>query len=159
MKRLTVVLVVLGLLSLGGVAMAQDTATVTVSAQVVGTCKFVAPGTAALAFGVLPFDVNGNALGAAASTTLNFWCTNRAAYTITDNDGLYETGVNANRMRSDTVLPFEYIDYTFTYNPASGTGAGPANPFLLTINGTVGTTYAANSPDTYSDTVTLTINP
>ncbi len=159
MKRTIQAAVVVLLLVAAGVAAAADTAPVTVTARVVGTCRFNAGG-ATLAFGDLPFDAAGNALGGvAASTTLQFWCTNGASYTITDDSGLSETAPGARRMQSTTLGTPEYIAYGMSYNPATGTGTGPGNPITLTINGTVGAVYGANSPDSYADTVTLTINP
>ena len=77
----------LGAVALSGTAMAIDTATVTVSANVVGTCKFSSP-TGAVAFGALtpsttPSDVT------AVVTQPKFWCTKGAAYTIGDDLGLH----------------------------------------------------------------------
>lgn len=160
MKRLTVLsLAILLVIVMTGISLAQGTAQVNVSAQIVGTCKFSAASTN-LPFGVLPFDALGNALGVGPVTaTIDFWCTPGSTYTITDDDGLYDTGVDANRMRSTTLGVPEYIAYTATYAPASGTGTGPATPITLTVTGNVGATYGANSPDAYADTITLTINP
>ncbi len=158
MKRTIQAAMIVLLLVAAGIAAAADTAAVAVSARVVGTCRFSAGG-ATLAFGDLPFDVAGNAVGTTASTTLQFWCTNGASYTITDDSGLHETAPGARRMQSTTLGVPEYIAYGLSYNPATGLGNGPANPLTLTLNGTVGATYGANSPDTYDDTVTLTINP
>lgn len=159
MKRTIQAAVVLLLLVAAGIAAAADTAPVTVTARVLGTCRFSAGG-ATLAFGDLPFDVAGNALGGVvAATTLQFWCTNGASYTITDDSGVNELAPGARRMRSTTLATPEYIAYGMAYNPATGTGNGPGNPITLTINGTVGAVYGANSPDSYTDTVTLSINP
>ncbi len=158
MKRTIQAAVVVLLILAAGIAAAADTAAVAVSARVVGTCKFTAGG-ATLPFGDLPFDAAGNALGTAVSSSLTFWCTNGASYTLTDDNGLWETGPGARRMRSATLAIPEYIAYGLTYNPATGTGLGPTNPITLTLNGTVGATYGTNSPDNYADTVTLTINP
>jgi spore coat protein U-like protein len=155
MKRLFVVAVAIALTAIGGTVMAVDTATVTVSATVSPTCKFSSP-TAALAFGVLPAP----AADTTVSAPLNFWCTTGATYTITDDDGLYKTGLNANRMRSTGAGPAQFMPYSFSYAPASGTGTGPSTPITLTITGTVlGTNYASLPGDVYQDTVTLTINP
>jgi spore coat protein U-like protein len=155
MKRFSVAAIAIALIAIGGTAMAVDTATVTVSATVTPTCKFSSP-TAALAFGALaapPADRT-------VTAPLNFWCTTGAAYTITDDDGLYETGVNANRMRSTGAGPAQFMPYSFSYAPATGTGTGPSTPITLTITGTVlGASYASLPGDVYQDTVTLTINP
>lgn len=155
MRKLFVVSVAIVIVAMAGAASAIDTATVTVSATVAPTCRFSSP-AAALAFGVLPdpaADTN-------ASTTLNFWCTTGASYTITDDDGLYETGLNANRMRSTALAIPQYMPYTFSYAPASGTGLGPATPINLNITGTVlAASYSALPGDVYQDSVVLTINP
>ncbi len=158
MKRTIQVVAIALLIAVACVAAAQDTATVTVSARVLGTCQFSAAG-ANLAFGDLPFDGTGTALGTSNATTLDFWCTNGAVYTITDDSGLYSTAPGSRRMQSAGLLPAQYIAYDLSYNPATGTGSGPGTPITLNINGTVGATYTANAPATYSDTVTLTINP
>ena len=145
------------LLLAAGTAMALDTATLTVQAVVSPTCKFSSPAAATLSFPVLD---PGNAVNVTASTTLSFWCTDGTAYTITDDDGLYETGVDANRMRSTALATPEFIPYTISYAPATGNGTGPTSPITLTVSGDIlGTDYSANSPDLYTDTVTLTINP
>lgn len=160
MKRSVLWMAAAVLLLAAGTAMAADTATVDVSATVVGTCQFSSAGTT-LPFGVLPFDASGNALGATANATIQFWCTNGASYSIADDTGANElvSGTPPFRLASTTLGAPEYIDYSLSYNPATGTGTGPGTPITLNITGTVGTTYAANTPDVYSDTVTLTINP
>ena len=156
MKKLILLVAAMALVISGGVASAVDTATVTVSAIIPDTCRFTSP-AASLALGVLD---QATPPPVSASTNLSFWCTNGASYAITDDDGLYETGANANRMRSTALAVPEFIPYTLTYNPNAGTGLGPASPIALTITGGVGAgTYASNTADVYNDTVTLTINP
>jgi len=156
MKKLILLVAAIALVISGGVATAVDTATVTVSAIIPDTCRFTSP-AASLAFGVLD---QATAPAVSASTNLSFWCTNGASYAITDDDGLYETGANANRMRSTALAVPEFIPYTLTYAPSAGTGLGPANPIALAITGGVGAgTYGNNTADVYNDTVTLTINP
>jgi spore coat protein U-like protein len=156
MKKLVGLMMVLGLvLGLGSGAMAADSNTVTVTANVTGTCRFSSP-TSTLAFGALD---PGSGNPASAATTTNFWCTNGTAYTITDNDGLYFTGPNANRMRHATTLT-QFIPYTFSYNPASGNGSGPGTPITLTISGSIlFASYQNADPGDYSDTVVLSITP
>jgi spore coat protein U-like protein len=158
MKKMLGLVMVLGLvLVLGRVAMAGDTNTVTVTANVVGTCKFNS-GTSTLAFGELPFDAAGNALGDTASTSVTFWCTKGASYSITDDDGLYEAAAGNQSMKHGTLA--EYIAYNFSYNPTSGTGAGRTTNVTLNINGTVaGLAYQDASAGSYEDTVLLTIAP
>jgi len=155
MKKLLGLAMVLGLVLLAGVAFAADTHTVTVTANVVGTCRFNSA-TSTLAFGSLDPGVGGDVN---ASTSTTFWCTKNASYSITDNDGLYDTGPNANRMRHATTLT-EYIPYTFSYNPATGTGNGRTSPITLNINGTVTfVNYQNAEAGDYADTVVLSITP
>jgi spore coat protein U-like protein len=155
MKKLLGLAMVLGLVLLTGVAFAADTNTVTVTANVVGTCRFNSA-TSTLAFGALDPGTGGDVN---ASTSTTFWCTRNASYSITDDDGLYETGVNANRMRHATTLT-EYIPYTFSYNPTSGTGNGRTSPITLNINGTVTfANYQNAEAGDYADTVVLSITP
>lgn len=155
MKKLFLAAVAISMIAMAGSAMAVDTATVTVSAIVPATCRFSNP-AATLAFGALPTP----AADVTAGTTLDFWCTNGAIYAITDDDGLFETGANANRMRSTTLAIPEFMPYALSYVPASGTGLGPASPITLTLTGNIlGASYSSLSGDIYQDTVTLTINP
>lgn len=150
------VLFIAAVWALSGAAFGAGTNTVTVSATVLGTCAFNAAASA-LAFGNLDPSL---VTDASAATSVTFWCTKNAAYSVTDDDGLYETGINANRMISATVVPTEYIPYTMSYNPSAGTGAGFASPITLNISGTVlNADYIGASADTFSDTVTITVNP
>lgn len=81
-----------------------------------------------------------------------------ATFLINDDDGLYETGPNANRMRHVT-LGAEYIPYSFILNPR--TGNAPKNTLqTLTISGTVnGVDYQNAATGNYSDTVVITLEP
>lgn len=131
---------------------APDTATVTVSATVVGTCKFTSAG--AVSFTLDP-SVGGAVNGAITQPT--FWCTKGTSYTLTDDNGLYESGT-VHRM-TDNATGTQFIPYTFTYT-ATGTGDGPANAKILNIASQVAATdYLNASAGTYADTVTLTITP
>ncbi len=152
MKKILFLTMVLGLALFSvGQGVAADTATVNVSATVVGTCKFLTGGS--ISFTLDP-SVGGNVSGTVTQPT--FWCTKGASYTITDDDGLYELGTT-HRMKHATLL--EYIPYSFTYS-ATGTGGGPGSPITMDIASTVlGTDYINASAGNYSDTVTLTIAP
>lgn len=161
MKKVLMLLVAATLVAMAGSAMA-DTATIAVSAQVRGTCRFT--NISAISFGDLPFDAAGNASGILTPVTgsASFWCTNGASYTITDDGGQYGAVLPAGfKMRSDTVVPREYIAYTFavTSGNTTGTGDGPSNPITLNYEATVPASYTNNTPDAYSDTITLTITP
>lgn len=103
-----------------------------------------------------PVDVN-------VSTTLAFKCVGGPpgtmwTYTITDDDGLNETGIDANRM-INAAAPTQFLPYTLTYSPTTGTVPRNTNQ-TLTINGTVkGIDYQYAYVGSYSDTVVLTILP
>jgi spore coat protein U-like protein len=154
--RMVILAMLLGLvLSFGGEAMAGDTNTVTVTANVVGTCKFNSA-TSTLAFGSLDPSGSGDKTATASPT---FWCTKNASYSITDDDGLHELAANGNRMQN-TTAPAEFLPYTFSYNPASGTGTGRTTPITLNISGTVAfADYQNAAVGDYADTVVLTITP
>lgn len=143
---------------------ASDSSTVSVTATVIsrGFCWFDTS-TSALNFGNLdpsnPVDVN-------ATTSVIFHCWRGfilwrpVTFFIGDDDGLYETGPNGNRMRN-TTIPTEYLPYSFNLNPASGTVSG--NPFIsytVTISGTVrGVDYENAAMGNYSDRVVISIEP
>ena len=152
MKKILMTVIAVALVTMAGAAMA-DTTTVAVSATVVGTCKFTAGGT--IPFGNLDPSVGTDQTPAVTQPT--FWCTKGANYTITDDDGLYESGTNNNQMKHATLN--EYSPYSFTYT-AAGIGNGPANVLTMNIASTVkGVDYANVSAGSYADTVTLTIAP
>jgi hypothetical protein len=140
---------------------AADTSIVAVNATVLtnNNCRFSGvTSSAALNFGNLD---PANPVDRTVNTTVNFRCnggSRNATFFISDDDGLYETGLNANRMRHATLVT-EFIPYTFTLNPITGTV--PRNTLqTLTITGTVnGTDYQNAIPGLYSDTVVLTIVP
>ena len=155
MRKLVGLMMVSGLVLLAGVAFAGDTNTVTVSANVVGTCMFDSA-TSTLAFGALD-PTSGSDVSTSTSTT--FWCTKNAPYSITDDDGEHELVANQNRMENTTTAG-EFIPYSFSYNPTSGNGSGRTTPITLTISGTVTfTDYQNVAAGGYSDTVVLTIAP
>lgn len=135
-----------------GGALAADSATVGVSASVVGVCKY------STATGSVSFTLN-PATGGAVSGTLSqpaFWCTKGASYTITDDNGLNESGTT-HQMKHATLT--EYIPYTFTYT-ATGTGTGKTTPITMNIAASVAESdYINASEGSYADTVTLSITP
>ena len=138
---------------------AADTSSVTVNATVLSksNCKFNSA-TAAIPFGTLDPT---NPVDKPVNTSITFRCAGsapNATFFISDNDGLYETGPNANRMRHTTINT-EYIPYAFTLNPTSGTV--PKNTVqTLTISGTVnGIDYQNAATGNYSDTVVITLEP
>lgn len=135
-------------------AVAADTATVTVSANVVGTCKFNSGGS--VSFTLDPTSAT-NATGTV--TQPEFWCTKGASYSITDDKGVNEAvaGTAPRRMVHATLT--EYIPYSFAYT-ASGTGTGKTSPITLDISASVVNSDFVNaSAGNYGDTVTLSITP
>lgn len=155
MKRLgTLALAAVFAASSVGAGLAADSNTLTVSANVVGTCKFNSA-TSTLAFGALDPASAGNAT-ASGSTT--FWCTKGASFSMSDDDGLYETGLNANRMKHLTLA--EYIPYSVSFTPSAATGSGPTTPITLTLGGTIlNADFVNASAGDYEDTVVISITP
>jgi spore coat protein U-like protein len=152
MVKRIILIVAIAMIAFSGVALA-DTNTVTVTANVVGSCHFAAL-TSNLSFGLLDQTLTTDAT-ATASTA--FWCTRNTAFAITDDDGLNDGGVvDGNRMRNGS----EYIPYSFSYSTTGGTGAGKTAPTNFTITGTiVNANYVDAVAGNYSDTVVISINP
>jgi spore coat protein U-like protein len=154
MKKTLILLTIIAVgVFLGAPSFAGDTGQVNINATVVGTCKFTATG------GSTTINVTldpSSGLDVTGSGSLQFWCTKGASYSVSDNDGLYESGPDQNRVSNGT----EYIPYSFSYNPTSGTGSGPTSPITLNVSATFAyTDYSGASAGTYSDTVTITVNP
>ena len=154
MNKFIIAIITLAILSMAGAVMAADTANLTVSATVVGTCKFSVVG--ALNFGNLDPSV-GSDVNASDNTT-QFWCTKGvAAETITADNGSNWSGIS--RQMLDGVST-DLIAYSLTLTKDANPNAGPTSPRALTISGTVlGVDYVGKSAGNYSDTVVLTINP
>lgn len=152
------ILLVLAWLVLPGICLAAST-TVSVSATVLSksNCKFNA-NAAALDFGNLDPLAHPNVT---VQTTIDFVCNGSedpATYIIVDDDGLHETGPDANRMQHGTA-PGAYIPYSFSLAPASGTVPKGVDQ-TLTVTGTVlGTDYQTALAGNYADSVVVTLNP
>jgi hypothetical protein len=141
------------------ISYATGSSTVSVTATVVssGSCSFTSH-TANLSFGNLdpsnPVDVT-------TTTSILFRCFRWFIFPVTffigDDDGLYETGSNAKRMRHTTITT-EYLPYGFTLNPQSGTVTGNWANHTSTITGTVrGVDYQNAATGSYSDSVVVSI--
>jgi spore coat protein U-like protein len=149
MKKLQVILAALFLtLTLGaGSALAAGSATVDISATVLGTCVFNSGG--AIAFANLD-PTSGASPSVTNPAAANFTCTSGTAYTITDDGGLTTTynlddGVG------------NLIPYTLAY---VGAGAGTGVAQDLSIQADIAfAAYQTKPAGAYADTVTLTINP
>lgn len=158
MKKVLVTAMVLGMLAMAGAAWAAppfDT-TVTVTANVQGTCRFTSSGSVSF---VLDPATGGVVNGIVSNPT--FWCTKGLDYTITDDSGMNETGPGARRMKHTDAAITEYIPYSFDYTTsASGTGNGANFPITMDIIASVAeANYMDATAGDYSDTVTLTVNP
>ena len=153
MKKFLGMVMVLGLVLLTGVAFAADSNTLTVSASVSGTCKFVSA-TSSLNFGALDPSVGNNVNG---STSINFWCTKGVITdSITADIGAHWSGSSRQMVEAGGDL----IPYSLTLTKDANTNQGPASPRTLTINGTIlGTDYTGKTAGNYTDTVTLSITP
>jgi spore coat protein U-like protein len=146
------------LLMTGGV-MAAGTNTLTVSAVVLSksNCKFNSA-TSTLNFGSLN---PASSVDVTATASIVFVCRGSApiaTFFMSDDDGLYETGFDANRMRHATVLT-EHLPYSLTLSPITASVPKNVNQ-TLTLTGTVrAVDYQIAYAGGYADTVILTISP
>lgn len=140
-------------------ALAAGNAIVSVGATVVSNnnCRFRAPGSATLAFGNINPSSSANAT---ASATLTIRCGGASplvSYALSHNSGLHETGVNLNRMKRGPLN--DYLPYTLTLTPSSGTMARNVNR-TITLTGTVTPASFQNAAmGAYGDTVVITLSP
>lgn len=136
-----------------GNAVVAVTATVLSKSQ----CKFQGSTTPALAFGSINPSSNTNAIATATLTLRCLGSANPAAYVLTHDSGLYELGVNQNRMKHLTLN--EYLPYAFTLSPSSGTIPKNVDQPII-ITGTVTPANFQNAAlGSYADTVVVTLLP
>lgn len=111
-----------------------------------------------LNFGTLdPF----NPVNVTVNGTATFRCVGSdpfVLFTVTDDDGLYETGPGQNRMRNST-LPAEHISYSLFLTPASGTIPRRVDQTLSITATIAGMDYQNAAAGLYADIVTITITP
>lgn len=136
-----------------GMSMATGSNTLTVSANVMGTCKF-SSASSTLGFGGLDPTVGTNV---SATSTTQFWCTKGVTLdAITADNGAHFA---ASRNMQDPVS-LDLIPYTLSLTKDANPNTGPLAPRTLTISGTVlGIDYTSKTAGNYSDTVVLTITP
>lgn len=156
--------VVAAMLGVAGTAAAGGTHTVSVSATVTGVCIVpVSDQTSTLGFG----SIDGSMAGPFNATWSggNFRCTNGTTYTVTSNDGLWESasGGASNRMKLSTAAncstASDCIRYTMT-NATTGTGSGMTTNISFNVTGqTTAADIASAAAGSYADTVTLTVSP
>ena len=153
MKKLLSVLMVMFMVAMAGSALASGTNTLTVSASVTGTCKFVS-GTSTLNFGALDPSSSSDTTGSGSTT---FWCTKGTTQTLAAGNGANWDGTKRNMLDA---VSSDKIPYTLTLTPDGGTNAGPGSPRTVTIGGTIlNADYVSKSAGSYSDTVSLNITP
>jgi len=154
-----IAIIILSMLVAVSIGYAADSNVVSVTATVISKsqCKFNS-NTATLNFANLD---PANPVDTTINTSITFRCGGsapNATFSITDDDGLYETGPDMNRMRH-TTIPTEYLPYSLALSPTSGTVPKNTNQ-TLTITGTVrGVDYQNAAMGSYSDTVVITIEP
>jgi len=153
MKKLLAITAAVAVMAMAGTAMAADSNTLTVTANVTGTCKFSSP-TSSLSFGALdPSDGS----DVSKTSTTKFWCTKGVTETISNNNGSNPSGTT---MRMKGPGATDFIPYTLSLTKDGSQNVGPATPRTLTIAGTVlGSDYIGASEGSYTDTVALTITP
>lgn len=122
---------------------------------------FFSTDTLALNFGTLN-PANDTPVSSSASVTFNCYrLFQPTVFSITDDGGLYKTGPNNRRMRNTSHLT-EYLPYSLSLTPATGTITfwdGLVGK-TLTITGTVAATDYQNAfVGNYTDTVKITIAP
>lgn len=135
------------------------TGTITVTALV------LAKNTCSITTGNLNFDVGAldpdNPVDINVGSSIDFSCSGNAGsttITVTDDDGMYETGIDSNRMRHLQVAT-EFIPYSLTITQPSGSipiGVGQSLGVTLFISGA---DYRNAFAGSYEDTVVVTIAP
>jgi len=154
MKKYLVVLasMLMVLAMAGGASAGSKDGAIPVSATVATNCT-ISGGS--IDFGTVDAvtDAGGKSATVIAPTIK---CTKGASVAVTDDDGLYESGLNAPRMKNAGT---DYLAYTVSYN-ASLTGQGMNTDIGNSLNLTA--SLAAGALDdvpagSYSDTLTITI--
>ena len=139
-------------------AIAADTYSLAVSAQVLGRCKFTQAAGATLTLtntvGGIDPSLPGNATGTA---NITYKCTTGQAPAFTTDTG---THVNAGNMRvADGAGNFMIYTLTLT-GGGSGTGFGAGQDKTLAVGGTITQpNFVAAPAGTYTDTVVVSVNP
>lgn len=81
-----------------------------------------------------------------------------ATFLISDDDGLYETGLDGNRLQHATI-PTAFIPYTLSYTPTSSTIPRNTDQIIVVTAGIDASAYATQPAGNYADTVILSISP
>ena len=143
MKKVVLLLSLVGILAAGN-ALALDTASITVTANVLGTCTF---DTTAYTMAFGPIDPVATA-DATATATLAFTCTNGSGWQLDDISGAQSmAGSGANTLA-----------YSVDAYGTIGIGTGITQNVTLTGRVTPAQAQAA-VVDSYTDTLTINLNP
>lgn len=147
------------LLGVSTPTLAADGIGVSVNAAVLSknNCKFQGSSTPALAFGNID---PASTTPATASASLTIRCGGAApiaTYALEHDSGLHDTAPNAMRMKHATLN--EYLPYTFTLTPASGSVAKNTNLTIAVAGSVAPASFQAATIGAYTDTVVVTLNP
>lgn len=151
--KMTVLLftIMIGILIIGGEAMAGNSQLAVAGVVLAGKCSFRAGGS--IAFTLDPAS-GATATGTVTQPTLK--CSKDAVYSITDDKGINTDGTNR---RLKHASASEYIIYNITY-ASSGTGAGNSVSVPMNIAATIPSANFANArAGNYTDTIRFTITP
>ncbi|HEV2039381.1 MAG TPA: spore coat protein U domain-containing protein [Casimicrobiaceae bacterium] len=158
--------IVAGMIGSSETAWAAGTHAVSVSASVNQVCQII-DATSTLGFGAL--DPAAGGAVAAVWSGGSFRCTKGSTFTVTSDDGLWESaaGGASNRMRLTGAVgvgcanAYECIRYTLTkVATGTGTGHGAGNNLSFAVTGaTALVDYTNANFGSYTDTVTLTVAP
>lgn len=153
MKPFFAVAIAIALIAVAGPGMALDQNTLTVSANVLPTCKFSST-TSTLDFGTLDPSSGANVPG---TGTTNFWCTKGVTTEAFSAGNGNNFSGGSRRMAGPAG---DYIPYSLTLTPDGAANAGPTAPRTLAIAGTVlGSDYTGKATGAYSDTVVISLTP
>jgi len=157
MKLSKIALAVAGLLSSATVFAASTTHTISVSATIVGNCRFNTAGPTTLTLAnsgaVIDQSLGTDATGSASVT---YRCTTGTVASTTADNGLNFSG--SRRVFDGT----NYMPYALGLagGAGTGTGHGAGQDLTLTVSGTITAANHQNAPaGAYADTVVLTITP
>lgn len=143
-----------------GNALAGNTNTLKVTANITGTCNFSATnntlGNTTLDFGALDQAAGGDVTATPAS--LQYWCTKgEVATNISPDNGANTAGCTGTRCLYNGT---DYIPYSLVVSFNAAIGAGKNNPINVDFDGGIfEADYVDVSAGDYEDFVTLTITP
>ncbi len=140
----------------------SSTVTITVTADIVGSCKFNTS-IPVLSVGQLGFDRSGNALGKTYTQSpdliVTYWCTKGTIYDLQDSVGsIKNTTVTRSRKLTNGT---DTIPYTLKISDA-GRDQNEASSTMtnITLSAEVPPgSYSHAAPGAYTDTLTLTVTP